>query len=1145
MSILCLGQEGPNTSQTSRSISLNQPLKVDIAGGETHSYAVLLSANQRVRVTVRRHKIDLSFSIVGPASNSEIQFENPAGPESSISALVETPVSGTWLIKVRPVKKWLARGTYEIVLEDSAGHSITDDQRLLAQLKVAEGRRLRLLGTPESNQSALLNYADAASLWGKINDRFEEANALQFAAQHHVALGDLQKADENFLRALALRADDPQSQAYTVLDRADAYYFLKSPKDSLPFYEQAVTAFQKNQDWRGEAMARLQIGLVYMALYQWADAKLSLEAAHEINRIEGDKYQLARVLNALGGVFDSLGDPQKAIDLYEQARASVHGFDDLVAEGNLYNNIGLLQDTWGESSEALRSYDKALELLEKGLAAGNADRSYVDRKRASVFYNRGSLYITLGDFLRGRSDLQKSIDLRPPRARAGPLTWFAYASILDGDSLAALKYCEEALTVQAAGTPGIAQTYTTMGMAHDALGDHQKALEYFNKAVQIQQNPDKPDWKGLAITLDKRGALYAAMGNATAGRKDLDQALVLWRRFKDRNGETGSMFQLARLERNVSNDEVGLKLAEAAIALVEPLRKNVTQQLRAAYFATKVDYYDLSIDLAMRLSTKDGASNRLGEAFNLSERERARSLLEIISAANLEAENVLDPGLSELLSRRQRLDRTLTTSSSKRTQLLLQKTVDAQAVATLDRELARLQAELGNVLKEIQNRYPHYAELASFEPLGFKDIQRELDDESVLLEYALGEERSYVWALTRDSIKGFQLEPRDKIEAVANRMVQSITARNREVPNETFQQRKAREDQADKDYDEAAGALSKLVIAPIESELGQKRLVIVADGALQYVPFSSLPLSTTASTSTTLIATHEIVSLPSASVLALQRRELANRKPAPFKLAVLADPVFDVQDERVVNALARSNPSRRTKSSSANGGQPPQTKPSPITPKHDNSTLVSALRDVGLNPDGTLRRLITSRAEASEISRTVPARESLKALDFNASRATALSGELSKYQYVHFATHGLLSLEHPELSGIALSMVDEKGQKQDGYLRLYEIYNLNLPAELVVLSACETGVGKQIRGEGLIALTRGFMYAGAKRVVASLWKVDDSATAELMAQFYKEMFVNKLRPAEALKKAQITISQQKRWRHPYYWAGFVLQGDWR
>jgi CHAT domain-containing protein len=155
-----------------------------------------------------------------------------------------------------------------------------------------------------------------------------------------------------------------------------------------------------------------------------------------------------------------------------------------------------------------------------------------------------------------------------------------------------------------------------------------------------------------------------------------------------------------------------------------------------------------------------------------------------------------------------------------------------------------------------------------------------------------------------------------------------------------------------------------------------------------------------------------------------------------------------------------------------------------------------------------------------------------------------MSKELSKYRIVHFATHGVVDFQHPELSGIVLSMVDEKGQPQDGYLRLHDIYNLNLPADLVVLSACQTGIGKQIKGEGLIALTRGFMYAGAQRVVASLWKVDDTATSELMAEFYKQMFTNHEKPAAALRAAQLKLSKVKRWRSSYFWAGFILQGEW-
>jgi CHAT domain-containing protein len=146
---------------------------------------------------------------------------------------------------------------------------------------------------------------------------------------------------------------------------------------------------------------------------------------------------------------------------------------------------------------------------------------------------------------------------------------------------------------------------------------------------------------------------------------------------------------------------------------------------------------------------------------------------------------------------------------------------------------------------------------------------------------------------------------------------------------------------------------------------------------------------------------------------------------------------------------------------------------------------------------------------------------------------------------LHFSTHGLLDSRHPELSGLVLSLVDEVGQPQEGFLRLNEIYGLRLNADLVVLSACQTGLGRQVSGEGLIGLTRGFMYAGSKRVMASLWEVDDAATTELMKRFYKGVLQEKLPPAAALRAAQIEMLQRKHWQSPYYWGAFMLQGDWR
>jgi len=188
---------------------------------------------------------------------------------------------------------------------------------------------------------------------------------------------------------------------------------------------------------------------------------------------------------------------------------------------------------------------------------------------------------------------------------------------------------------------------------------------------------------------------------------------------------------------------------------------------------------------------------------------------------------------------------------------------------------------------------------------------------------------------------------------------------------------------------------------------------------------------------------------------------------------------------------------------------------------------------------------VFSSEEAEFITKLAPRRSTLKATGFEANLSLVESGELSRYRIIHFATHGLINSEHPELSGLVLSLVDENGKPQDGFLRMNDIFGLRLPADLIVLSACQTALGKEIKGEGLVGLTRGFMYAGAERVVASLWQVDDQATSELMQYFYRGMLKEGLRPAAALRAAQIEMSKSSRWSAPYYWAGFVIQGEWR
>jgi CHAT domain-containing protein len=264
------------------------------------------------------------------------------------------------------------------------------------------------------------------------------------------------------------------------------------------------------------------------------------------------------------------------------------------------------------------------------------------------------------------------------------------------------------------------------------------------------------------------------------------------------------------------------------------------------------------------------------------------------------------------------------------------------------------------------------------------------------------------------------------------------------------------------------------------------------------------------------------VTLSSASTVAIQRQQLQNRSPVAKKLAVLADPVFSENDERFSGIASNTDDSL------------------------SRSAMTRAARNLGLGEGGQLfDRLKYTREEANKILGLVPENQQMKAFDFEASRNMATNPNLADYQIVHLATHGLLDPVNPELSGVVLSLLDENGDNQNGFLRLNDIFNLNLPAELVVLSACETGLGENIRGEGLVGLTRGFMYAGARRVVVSLWAVNDLATSEVMARFYQKMLNEEQNPVVALRQAQLEMWNSGQWQSPYYWAAFTIQGDWK
>jgi CHAT domain-containing protein len=470
-----------------------------------------------------------------------------------------------------------------------------------------------------------------------------------------------------------------------------------------------------------------------------------------------------------------------------------------------------------------------------------------------------------------------------------------------------------------------------------------------------------------------------------------------------------------------------------------------------------------------------------------------------------------------LLGRERQLQRLIADKADRRLQLLNRKH-SAEEAATAARELDTLATTLEQVQSQIRQTSPQYAALTHPATLSLQEIQTKvLDEDTILLEYELGSEKSFLWAVTSSSITSFELRPRAEIESAAKRVYEVLTARNRSTRSETPAARAARVRQADQNYYTAATRVSQMLLGPAAAQMAGKRLLIVAEGVLQYLPFAALPEP---GAQVPLIVNHEVVTAPSASVLAVLRQETASREPARKALFIVADPVYSTGDPRV---------SQQPVSAAA----------------YKQAGASVGIRSSVESSTDHFERLRFSRTEAEQIANLTLAADTVKALDFDASRDALLRADLGRFRLLHFASHSLLDDERPELSGIVLSLVDRAGRRQNGFLRLYDIYSLRLNADLVVLSACQTALGQEVKGEGLIGLTRGFFYAGAPRVLASLWQIDDRATAAFMRPLYEAMLVRRERPAAALRSAQIAMWKTKGWDAPYYWAAFTIQGEWR
>lgn len=1010
----------------------------------------------------------------------------------------------------------LIGGDGKEVLSINSANGTRGEEALSLKAEEAEEYRIRV--SPKDKYTARGEYEISV-----VEERAAiQTDSQRVAAESAFAAGDayrregkqakwkdaVAKCEES--RQLWHQLGDARGEAYALLCQGRSYYYLLGGlPDSLASYQEALRLLEPLSVPLDIAVTRQFTGITQLALADRQAARANFLLALQVFRDEGDQQLEGNALYQIGRVYYLEGGIDQAVSYYNQALPLKHALNDRA--GKAYTLLGLgrsYANGFGDYEQAFALYSQALPLLKD---------QQENRLAALTLGDLGRFYFSKGEYERALSNYNEGITLTK-----------------DGYQLIH------------------AELLTYVGMVYSAQGRHQEAIDnYYNKALLLQQAGE--DRIGEGHTLKNMGVAYSAVGNYTKALENLNQALGIWRKVIYRTAEADTRYEIARVNSKIGSTaslrDAGEQL-DLALPVLEALRTKISNQtLRTSYFAAVQKYYELRIDVLMRLYAETKDKRLEAQALAVAERARARSLLDTLIEADANIREGVDRGL---LEQEAALQRRLSLLAQR--QVLGDKHTQAEADSAAQ-ELSTVLNQYRELEARIREKSPRYASLIYPQTTTVEEMQsRVLEKEQMLLEYALGEERSYLWAVTRTSVESYILPPRAAIEASAGRVMEMLTARNQVNRGETIFGAQARVKRADADYGKASAELSRVLLGQVADLEGAKRLIVVGDGELQYVPFAALPVPTklsdagtvnavgagaTATKFTPLIVNHELETQPSASLLAEMSRRGANAAGAtPAKLiAVVADPVFNKDDERF-DGLHGSPAGRGEVKESRR-----QAKRSTEASAGVGASV--ALKRAGIMDDrGEIARLSLSSREAKDILALLPAgEEGLVATGFDANMELVTGGKLAQYRIIHFATHGVLDKEHSELSGILLSLFDERQRPQEGFLQMHKVYNLRLPAELVVLSACETGVGKIVRGEGLAALSRGFMYAGAEHVMASLWEIEESKTARLMKSFYTNLLTGGMqRPASALRAAQLEIWRQNPEVSPYYWAAFIVQG---
>jgi CHAT domain-containing protein/predicted negative regulator of RcsB-dependent stress response len=951
--------------------------------------------------------------------------------------------------------------------------------------------------TLPERKDALQKLETSAQLFLSAGEKLEAARVLNRVGRLQLILGSTSDSISAHNQALSLLKETPsvEVEVDNLNGLAAAYLRNLNKRDAEQALHRSIWLSDQEHYTPGKAQALLTLSNLQSYENHGVAVRTALESLALWTTI-GDKPAIARTHEQMGDYYLAQHLLAEATQSYEQALQIWRDLNNSPGQAAALINLGYIDLRRAEWQSGMSRFGQAGALI---------DAQSEPQMMGQISCGMAELYNAHNMAEEGLIYYEQALNYYQ-QSQNTYLIWYATCHLgwtyyLQQNYPEALSKLQQSLTYLKDEEIAKAMTREYMGRVYLETGDYPAALQAFQFALGVFTQTGNPMEAArvqalTASALERQGQLASA-------RRNYQKALEFAERVSDRVSAATIYHALGRVELKSGNQQKAEAYLLRSIDITEKLHGVSTiRDLRTAFYGSVHDRYQTYIEYLMTKARTSPGNGYDVRAFETSESAKARSLAEFFRATQANVAPGID---SELAKEESSLRQLLAQKAEYRTKLLTGRVPGSKEVLNeVNADFSRLETKYNDLIATINQRFPAYKQMMEPANSSLRRIQDEViqNDQTLLLEYSLGLEKSYAWAVTRNSIKVVELPGREEINDAAKKLSGLLV-----LPPAPDSESK---------LNQAAQDLSRMILAPLAADLNKQVIIVVADGGLNYVPFQILPQP---SNNEPLVADFEIINAPSASVLGDLRREAAQRRPATRLLAAFGDPVFN-QTQIAQNSTSTAVGMVRWR---------------------------SAMRDI--RPDrhsfdsSMIPQLFYAARELANL-RELGGSDALVLSDVSATRDSLLKTDLAQYAMLHLATHGIFDPDRPEDSGLLLSTTNSDGQQIDGFLRLQDIYELRAPVELVVLSACETALGRDVQGEGLVGVTRGFMYAGASSVIASLWKVDDAATAELMKIFYTNMLQHGMTPGEALRAAQNSIRQDPNWRSPYYWAAFTLQGEY-